>query len=138
MTPEIDALVRGFKSLRVKDQSLLREMMRSGISSYAEVADFAATNLSSQAQAWLEEVLQQGQLQHVKSVLKMPISTAPSQEVVKAGHKLICPVCSYDHFWSRKTLMNTRGSTLVNLDWANRNAVNYICERCEYIFWFFE
>jgi hypothetical protein len=39
------------------------------------------------------------------------------REVIKAGCKLICPVCSYDRFWSRQTLMNTR---------------------CGYIFWFFE
>ncbi|HEY9639302.1 MAG TPA: hypothetical protein V6C57_02400 [Coleofasciculaceae cyanobacterium] len=134
MTPRIDDFVRVFRTFRGKDQSLLKEMMRSGVSSYAEVADFAAANLSSQAQMWLEEVLQQGDLEHVKSILRMPVSTAPSREVIKAGHKLICPVCSYDCFWSHKTLMNTRG----DLNSMNRNAVNYICERCGYIFWFFE
>ncbi len=138
MDTEIDALVRSFKVLKAKDQSFLTEILREGVSSYAEVADFAATNLSSQAQTWLERVLQHGQLQQVKSALKMSYSTAHGQEIIKAGYKLICPVCSYNRFWSRKTLMNTRFSTFVNMDWANRNATNYVCERCGYIFWFFE
>ena len=61
-----------------------------------------------------------------------------SQEVLKHGKKLQCSICEHDRFWSRKTLMNTRGATLLELDWANKQAVNYVCERCGYIFWFFE
>jgi hypothetical protein len=63
MDREIDALVRSFKLLKAKDQSFLIEILRSGVSSYPDFADFAATNLSSQAQTWLERVLQHGQLQ---------------------------------------------------------------------------
>jgi len=61
-----------------------------------------------------------------------------AQEIVKNGKKLICPVCSHDRFWSRRTLMNTRGATFFNFDWANKDAVNYVCNDCGYIFWFFE
>ena len=61
-----------------------------------------------------------------------------AREVIKAGHKLVCPVCSHDRFWSRQTQMNTRVATFWNLDWLNRNATNYVCDRCGYIFWFFE
>lgn len=61
-----------------------------------------------------------------------------AQEVIKAGYTLICPVCNHDRFWSRKTQMNTRGATFFNLDWLNKNATNYICDRCSYIFWFLE
>jgi predicted nucleic-acid-binding Zn-ribbon protein len=51
-------------------------------------------------------------------------------------YKLECPVCSHDLFWTRETLMNTAGMTMLGLDWANKKAVNYICENCGYIFWF--
>lgn len=61
-----------------------------------------------------------------------------AQEVQKAGQTLKCPVCEHDRFWSRRTLMNTRAFTLFDFDWANRTAVNYVCDNCGYIFWFFE
>lgn len=34
--------------------------------------------------------------------------------------------------------MNTSGATLFGLDWANRNADNYICEYCGHILWFWQ
>lgn len=61
-----------------------------------------------------------------------------SQEVLKHGKKLLCAVCEHDRFWSRTTLMNTKGATFFGVDWANKEAVNYVCEQCGYIFWFFE
>jgi hypothetical protein len=61
-----------------------------------------------------------------------------SQEVTKHGRKLRCIVCEHDRFWSRTTLMNTKGATFFGFDWANKEARNYVCERCGYIFWFFE
>ena len=60
------------------------------------------------------------------------------QEVSKYGHKLTCTVCEHGRFWSRRTLMNTKGATFFGFDWANREAVNYVCERCGYVFWFLE
>ena len=54
------------------------------------------------------------------------------------GHKLTCPICGSTQFWTRKSLLNTRGLTLMELDWANKQAVNYICATCDYIMWFFE
>ncbi|MDQ7793317.1 MAG: DNA-binding protein [bacterium] len=53
-----------------------------------------------------------------------------------AGRKLACPFCDHNRFWTRRTLMNTRGATFFNLDWANREAHNYICEQCGYVLWF--
>ncbi|OEF96128.1 hypothetical protein BHF68_10375 [Desulfuribacillus alkaliarsenatis] len=35
-----------------------------------------------------------------------------------------------------KTLLNSRGATFFNVDWANEDAMNYICNDCGYIFWF--
>ncbi len=52
------------------------------------------------------------------------------------GHKLICPVCSKSYFWTRTTLMNTRGLTFFNLDWANVSADNYVCSHCGHVSWF--
>ncbi len=53
------------------------------------------------------------------------------------GRDMKCPICGHDEFWRRKTLMNTAGMTFWELDWANREADNYICDRCGYILWFF-
>ena len=54
------------------------------------------------------------------------------------GKSLSCPVCSYDKFWTRKTLLNSRAATLFNLEWANKNATNHICDQCGHILWFVE
>jgi len=54
------------------------------------------------------------------------------------GHKLDCPVCKNDTFWTRKTLMNTTGMTFLKLDWANKTAQNLICDNCGYVHWFLE
>jgi len=36
------------------------------------------------------------------------------------------------------TLMNTKGATFLGVEWANKEATNYVCEQCGYIFWFFQ
>ena len=54
------------------------------------------------------------------------------------GNRLTCPICRCDKFWERQTLMNTRGMTLLALDWANKEAYNYVCNDCGYVFWFLE
>lgn len=52
------------------------------------------------------------------------------------GKQLSCPICKYTQFLSRRTLLNTKSLTLFGLDWANREATNYICDNCGYIMWF--
>jgi len=64
------------------------------------------------------------------------MNKTPADEHEVAGKKLLCPVCGHKHFWTRKTLMNTRGSTFFKFDWANKQADNYICDNCGYVFWF--
>jgi len=54
----------------------------------------------------------------------------------RKGHALKCPVCGEDKFWTRKTLMNTAGATFLGVEWANKQAENFICENCDYVFWF--
>jgi predicted nucleic-acid-binding Zn-ribbon protein len=52
------------------------------------------------------------------------------------GNKLACPICKNDKFWARETLMNTKGMTFLKLEWANKEAQNYICDGCGYVYWF--
>ena len=52
------------------------------------------------------------------------------------GKDLICPHCEHNQFWTRTTLMNTKGATFFGLEWANKHATNYVCDRCGYVFWF--
>lgn len=54
------------------------------------------------------------------------------------GNELRCPICNRNKFWKRKTLMNTSGATFFGFDWLNREAINYICDYCGYIYWFWE
>jgi hypothetical protein len=56
---------------------------------------------------------------------------------VKAyGHDLTCPVCQGQRFHERSSLLNTKMMTFFKLDWANKEATNFICAQCGYIFWF--
>ena len=58
------------------------------------------------------------------------------KEVIIEGNKLSCPVCGHNMFYERQTLMNTVGLTIMNLDFANKNADNQICMQCGYVYWF--
>jgi predicted nucleic-acid-binding Zn-ribbon protein len=62
--------------------------------------------------------------------------TDGSIEVEVFGRKLSCVVCGNATFHERDSLLNTRLATFFKFDWANAQAVNYICTRCGYIFWF--
>jgi DNA-directed RNA polymerase subunit RPC12/RpoP len=59
-----------------------------------------------------------------------------SVEVTAAGRTLSCVVCGHRRFHERNSLLNTRLATFFKVDWANAQAVNYICTRCGHIFWF--
>ncbi|MEN6316983.1 MAG: hypothetical protein ABFD25_22345 [Clostridiaceae bacterium] len=54
------------------------------------------------------------------------------------GYELVCPVCKSKDFYTRKSLLNSRGMTLLGLDWTNQGAINYICMTCGYIYWFID
>jgi hypothetical protein len=60
------------------------------------------------------------------------------QSVVVKGYELKCPVCNNQQFCNKRILLNTTVMTLINLDWANRNANCYICSNCNHIMWFAE
>lgn len=57
-------------------------------------------------------------------------------ERIVAGHALVCPVCGHDRFWKRRSLMNTPGLTFFGLEWTNRQAENFVCDRCGHVLWF--
>ncbi len=52
------------------------------------------------------------------------------------GREYVCPICSHKKFRERRTLMNTPGMTFFGLEWANKEADNFICEKCGYVLWF--
>ncbi len=54
------------------------------------------------------------------------------------GKQLVCPMCENDTFYTRETLMNTAGMAFFNLEFANKAADNYICDKCGYIYWFMQ
>jgi hypothetical protein len=59
-----------------------------------------------------------------------------TERFVANGIQLECTICKGKLFWTRQTLMNTVGMSFLNLDWANKNATNYICNNCGYVHWF--
>lgn len=58
------------------------------------------------------------------------------ESIAIKGNGLTFVICKNDNFWERKTLMNTKGVTFFNLDWANKSAQNYICDNCGYLHWY--
>ncbi len=66
-----------------------------------------------------------------------PVEQEPGEPIEIAGTKLVCMVCKHDRFWSRRSMLNTRVKTFFKLDWADKQADNYVCEKCGYIFWFY-
>jgi len=60
------------------------------------------------------------------------------EQIFKEGKQLTCPICNNNTFNSRKTQLNTKGASFLGVDWANKNAQNYICSNCGYIYWFLE
>jgi predicted nucleic-acid-binding Zn-ribbon protein len=67
---------------------------------------------------------------------KDSLLTEEAAERTLEGHKLKCPVCGNKRFWKRKTLMNTPGATFFGVEWANRQAINFVCDSCGYVLWF--
>ena len=49
---------------------------------------------------------------------------------------LHCEICSHGLFWRREAQMNTAIASFFNLDWANTNAICFVCDGCGYVHWF--
>lgn len=65
--------------------------------------------------------------QHVALREVESLSNEDAAERIVDGHQLKCPICGNTQFWKRRTLMNTPGMTFFGLDWANKQAENYVC-----------
>jgi len=50
---------------------------------------------------------------------------------------LRCPICDGDRFLTHKTTMPLDGvAPFLDWKWAGKRAVNHVCVRCGYIYWF--
>lgn len=81
------------------------------------------------------ELLGESEQHEIKRGLESLASESAGPRTV-AGHALRCAICGGERFWKRKTLMNTPGMTFFGVEWANRQAENYVCERCGHVLWF--
>jgi DNA-directed RNA polymerase subunit RPC12/RpoP len=54
------------------------------------------------------------------------------------GRPVRCPHCGERQFAPGRALLNTRGATLFNVEWANPVATTLICAECGRIEWFAE
>ncbi len=54
------------------------------------------------------------------------------------GTPLICQICDHDLFWHRRSQLNTAAATFFGMDWANRRADCFVCDRCHYVHWFLD
>jgi hypothetical protein len=61
--------------------------------------------------------------------------TEPRAYVV-AGRPVRCPHCGEGTFAPGSALLNTRGRSAFNLDWADPSATILICAECGRIEWF--
>ncbi len=66
----------------------------------------------------------------------MGLKDKEPQTVEIKGNVLKCHVCGNGYFWNRKAQLNTAAMSFLNLDWANKSAICFICSECTYIHWF--
>ncbi len=52
-----------------------------------------------------------------------------------AGKAITCPHCLQNVFYMRRALLNTRTSTILDLDAFNKNAYILKCNNCSMILW---
>lgn len=62
----------------------------------------------------------------------------PTGRYQSEGFPIRCPCCNGEDFTLGKAMLNTRGLTLLSLDWLNREAAVLQCVRCHRIEWFGE
>ena len=58
------------------------------------------------------------------------------KEYAAAGRQIVCGHCGHTLFTARELLLDTRGATLVGLEWLNQGAVALVCAQCTSIQWF--
>jgi hypothetical protein len=75
-------------------------------------------------------------LDAAKRGLKAAVAVMESCKYAVAGKAVCCPHCGGETFDQSSVLLNTRGLTLLNLDWANKSATTLICRDCGRVEWF--
>ena len=61
--------------------------------------------------------------------------TEPSEYTI-AGKTVRCPHCGHQKFTPGHALLNTKGRTFFNMDWADPSAATLVCADCSRIEWF--
>jgi len=61
--------------------------------------------------------------------------TKPGEYVI-GGTSLRCPHCGSSAFSQGRAMLNSAGSTLLNLDWLDPSATILVCSGCSRIEWF--
>ena len=69
MERDIDSVIREFDSLQLRDQDILRDILRSNVSNYPHIE-----LLSEQANDWLRTTVHSGNLRQVKYILNITTS----------------------------------------------------------------
>ena len=59
-----------------------------------------------------------------------------SDSFERAGLAVTCSHCGGESFEKSSALLNSRGLTFLDLDWANAEADIFICKNCGHIEWF--
>jgi hypothetical protein len=57
-------------------------------------------------------------------------------EYTSAGRPVRCPHCGHTQFIHGSALLNTKGRTFFNMDWADPSAATLICAECSRIEWY--
>ncbi len=61
-----------------------------------------------------------------------------AEPIVIKGKKLKCNFCGHNKFFEREAQLNTKGATMLGLDWINKSAHCFVCDNCSNIQWFLE
>lgn len=59
-----------------------------------------------------------------------------SDSYIRADNPVICSHCGGQSFEKSSALLNSRGLTFLDLDWANAEADIFVCKKCGHIEWF--
>jgi predicted nucleic-acid-binding Zn-ribbon protein len=72
----------------------------------------------------------------VQAAAKGVAARMASRRFSVADKPVRCPHCGGETFEEGSALLNTRGLTFLNLDWANRDATTLVCTECGKVEWF--
>lgn len=66
----------------------------------------------------------------------MKTDAATKSAFTAAGKTIECPHCGGTSFTAKNVLLNSRGLTFFNLDWANKAATALTCTNCHRMEWY--